>query len=137
MPKPTSNGLLFDPNASGKEYLSAYNHRGTRNRNKTIWDAAFVPQAEFDLFNLGDASGWFSPTGEMWCVHNGGLTKLGHMGERLSFCPKPDSPGVPWHGYPVSSASVDYELPEAILKLWESSGVVSKITSRKIRGGKL
>ena len=59
------------------------------------------------------------------------------MGESLSFCPANATAGTPWHGYPVSAATSDYEVPEEVLTVWEASKVVSGITARRIRGGKI
>lgn len=136
-PIPTKAGLQYGPTASGKLDISVYHHRNTANGKKTLWDSAFKPSEEYLLFELGDGSGWFCSEGNLWGILDDGRRRLGTGGERLSFCPLNPNATLPWHGYPVSTASHDYEVPEDVMEKWEIFEVISKITARRIRGGKL
>ena len=131
----TREGVEFGPTGTGKLYLSAFHHRGTRNVNKTCWRSEFTPEREFGLFAEGDGKDWFCADGHLWCIADGGRTVLGKGGERIGFCPHVAEPVRRWHGYPVR-AVVDYDVPEEVVCRWEEGKEISPITARRIRGGK-
>lgn len=136
-PTQTKDGLVFGPNSKGNRYIAMYYHRQTRNPNKSLWDPSFTVVEEYELFNLSDVNNWSCQAGNKWGILDDGRRKLGSDGQRISFCPSNGNPQDPWHGYPVSTVSMDYAVPEEVLQLWETNKVVSSITARRIRSAKL
>jgi hypothetical protein len=134
------NGLLFGATASGKTYISLYQHRGNGSRqHKSMWSQAFSPTDEHALFCLADASVWQDATGHFWAVHNGGATVVGEHGEVLCKFPANANVNVPWHGYPVSPAAErDGDCPpDDFVDGWWQSGTVSKTLARRIQKRKI
>jgi hypothetical protein len=134
------NGLLFGANASGKTYISLYQHRGNGSRqHKSKWSQAFGPMDEHALFCLADMSTWQDAAGRFWAVHNGGGTIIGERGEVLCKFPTNGNVNVPWHGYPVSPADErDGDCPpDDFVEAWWQSGAVSKTLARRIQKRKI
>jgi hypothetical protein len=135
-----ADGLLFGANASGKSYISLYQHRGDGDRRrKSMWSQNFSPIQEQALFCTADQSTWHDGTGHYWAVHNGGASIIGERGEVLCKFPANGNPNVPWHGYPVSPANErDGDCPpDDFVEGWRQSGVVSKTLARRIQKRKL
>jgi hypothetical protein len=134
------SGLLFPANASGKAYISLYQHRGNGSRQyKSRWRHTFAPPDEHALFCTADAGAWRDTAGHFWAVHNGGATTVGERGEILCKFPANGNPNVPWHGYPVSPADErDGDCPpDDYVEAWRQSGVVSKTLARRIQRRKI
>lgn len=135
-----ASGLLFGANASGKTYISLYQHRGNGSRrHKSIWAQTFSPTDEHALFCFADTSTWQDVSGHFWAVHNGGDAVLGERGEILCKFPANGNVNVPWHGYPVSPADErDADCPpDDFVEGWRQSGVVSKTLARRIQKRKI
>src|SRR5713226_9211700 len=131
-----TDGLLFAANASGKTYISRYEHRGSGDRRyKSRCCQAFGPANEHALFCVADASVWQDAAGHFWAVHSSGATIIGERGEILCKFPANGNPNVPWHGYPVSPASErDGDCPPYdFLGGWGQSGVVDKTLARRMQ----
>lgn len=135
-----TDGLLFAANASGKTYISRYEHRGSGDRrHKSRWCPAFGPANEHALFCVADASVWQDAAGHFWAVHNSGSTIIGERGEILCKFPANGNANVPWHGYPVSPSSErDGDCPpDDFVEGWRQSGVVDKTLARRIQKRKI
>ena len=134
------NGLLFAANASGKTYISLYQHRGSGScKYKSKWLQTFSPADEHGLFCLADTSAWQDAAGCFWAVHNSGATVVGERGEVLCKFPANGNPNVPWHGYPVSPANErDGDCPpDDFVESWWQSGTVTKTLARRIQKRKI
>ena len=133
-------GLLFGANASGKTYISCFEHRGNGDcRHKSKWRQTFTPVDEHELFSLADANTWQDTSGHIWAVHNSGATVIGEQGEILCKFPANGNPNVPWHGYPVSPASErDGDCPsDEFVEGWREAGVVGRTLARRIQKRKV
>lgn len=102
---PTSDGIEFGPNDSGKPYISLNAHRGSR-PHKSKWRTEVTPPMEYGIFCDADGNEWNDNSGHYWGVLNRGDTVLGMVGERLSKFPCTSNDNDPWHGYPVNPAKV-------------------------------
>lgn len=136
MPIMETDGFLYGPNKSGKTYKSLNYHRNTPKPNKSRWLDTFSRDEEFDLFCGCDAQNWVCASGNYWGTING-KRLLGTQEERFSFCPSNSNSLVPWHGYPIKSASRDYRVPDQIVDLWLNAKVIDGITAKRIRSAKI
>lgn len=136
-PIKTGGGLQYGPTTSGKMYLSAWKHRATRNKHKSFWSITFKPEEEYALFDRCDEQEWLDAKGAYWGLVDGGKRVLGALDERLGYFPPNGVTAAPWHGYPVSSADVDYVVPDVVIDVWVEKKEISNITAKRIRGGKL
>lgn len=133
---PTANpdGLLFGPTASGKNYLSTYEHRG-RNVRKSQWAADVIPPEEYEIFEHADVNDHADSDGHYWGVRNPCGAVLGSRGERLAKFPHNGTETAPWHGYPVSPASGrSSEIPpDGLIEALVEAGSLSRTFGRKIQ----
>lgn len=131
---PVEGGILFGPNASGKSYLSWFEHRGG-DRRKSQWATDVAPVEEYRIFCAADDGDWVDASGSYWGVRDAAGRSLGTRGERVSKFPRNDTSPVPWHGYPVapSSGRPYSSPPDDLVHLWIGLGVVTRTFGRKIQ----
>jgi hypothetical protein len=102
-PAAVPDGILFPANASGKQYISLYYHRGSGSRrHKHRWSPSFGPPLEHGVFCRSDASGWRDGSGHYWSLHGNGTVEIGDRGEIIAKFPSNANANDPWHGYPVA-----------------------------------
>ncbi|MGO7544403.1 hypothetical protein AB9E34_01410 [Rhizobium leguminosarum] len=131
-----TDGFLFGPNKTGKTYKSLNYHRNAPKPGKSRWQDDFTRDHEFDLFCACDENRWLCVDGNYWGTLNGKVI-VGTAEERFSFCPSNANPLVPWHGYPISSCSRDYKIPEQIIEMWLKAEIIDGITAKRIRSAKI
>src|SRR5690242_15936835 len=121
------DGLLFGPTASGKMYLSMYDHRG-RNRRKSWWADDVDPPEEYSIFEDADDGQHADGDGHLWGLRGPDGSVLGSRGERLAKFPFNDVSAAPWHGFPVSpSSGRASEIPsDALVESLIDAGALSR-----------
>lgn len=129
-----SDGLLFGPTASGKTYLSMYDHRG-RNHEKSCWSQNVPPPAEYSIFEQADDDEYSDINGHYWGILDALGSVLGTRGERLAKFPFNAITAMPWHGYPVSPASgrASEIPPDELVENLIEAGAVSRTFGRKLQ----
>jgi len=128
------DGLVYGPTASGKSYLSMYDHRG-RNARKSCWATDVLPPDEYAIFDQADTNDQFDLRGHYWGVRSSEGAVLGTRGERLAKFPHNGVSVVPWHGFPVSPASGrDSEAPsDHLVETLIATGTMSRTFGRKLQ----
>ena len=128
------DGLLFGPTASGKTYLSIYEHRG-RNRLKSCWADDLHPPEEYLIFEQADDNEHSDGDGHFWGIRGAAGAVLGTRGERLAKFPFNAVAAVPWHGFPVSPGSGRAsEVPsDDLVERLIEAGALSRTFGRKIQ----
>jgi hypothetical protein len=128
------DGLLFAPTASGKTYLSSYEHRG-RNRRKSCWARDLKPPEEYSIFDGADQAQQSDLAGHYWGTRDAHGSALGTQGERLAKFPFNAVPAAPWHGYPVSPVSgrASEIPPDDLVNRLIEAGAISRTLGRKVQ----
>lgn len=131
---PHPDGLVFGPTASGKSYLSMFDHRG-RNRAKSWWADDVSPPDEYAIFEQADTLDRCDTSGHYWGVRDASGTRLGTRGERLAKFPHNAVAVVPWHGYPVSPGNgrASEIPPDEFVDALIDAGAVSRTFGRKLQ----
>ena len=128
------DGLLFGPTASGKTYLSMYDHRG-RDPTKSRWADNLKPPEEYSIFEGSDDNGVSDSDGHFWGIRDPTGSVLGSRGERLAKFPFNAVASAPWHGYPVSpGGGRNSEIPpDELVDGLIAEGAISRTFGRKIQ----
>ncbi|MCX6381001.1 MAG: hypothetical protein NT023_16260 [Armatimonadetes bacterium] len=132
----TSEGLLFQPNTSGKSYLCIKYHRDGSS-GKSQWQIREIE--EHSIFCWADEGNWCDVRGHYWGTHDKGRTELGVKGERICIFPCPSNPTDVWHGYPISHSlggSMTKDLIDVVQRFIDAQ-VIDKTLGRNIQRGKI
>lgn len=141
-----SDGIVFGytrrestTKAGGRTYKSMNYHRQSGYRpGKNIWHPSFAVSREPVAFDESDFARWEDARGNLWWTSAGAAMMIGTKGERIAFFPACANHPGPWHGYPVAPRDdEDYEIPEQLITLWESAGVVDDLVAGRMRRGKI
>jgi hypothetical protein len=133
--RPGAGGIYFGPTCNGKQYLSLYDHRGSR-PGAAVWHPSISPQDEFDLFNQSDGQDQQDGKGHYWSfAHPNGDLPVGSNRERIAKHPSVTNANDPWHGYPSSpKRRGDADAPDDdLIDQLEAAGKITRAFAQRIR----
>lgn len=129
---PGAQDPIYATCAPPVQYQSLYYHRPTAALpGKSRW--SLTRDDECHAFCEASDRGWVDDHGKHWFVA-ADASAIGTDRERVATFTQ-SSPGIPWHGYPVSArrgAIARNHVPPEVLKMWEREGATTRGLLRRL-----